>query len=291
MLPLALATCVFADPVVLKGHTRDVNAVACSVDGSLVVSGGDDGAMVLWDMAQRQRKSALPGDAVLSVAASSDGNRAAAGERYNKVRLTDAAGGPPKLLEGHTAGVIAVQFTADGKTLLSVAKDGNIRAWDAASGAGQGAPQRIPDALDAAAVTTDGKWAAGGAGGFVYLQNLGTKKLAWKAAQPANCKSVAIAPDGGLVAAGLGNSTVVLLDVAGKESGRIEGVDANGLAFSADGTKLAAAGHDNLVYLIDVAAKKVLQVWKGHERTVRGVCWLGGAVVSGSADMTVRLFE
>lgn len=294
LLLLSTAVLLPADVAVLKGHTRDVNAVACSADGSLLVSGGDDGAVVLWNAVKREKVAESKGDAVLAVAVSADAKRAAAGERYNKIRLLDASGGAAaKTLEGHTAAVIAVQFV-DNKSLLSMAKDGGIRAWDANTGSAQGVPQRIPDALDAAAFTADGKWAVGGAGSFVYLQNLALKKLAWKASQPVNTKAVAITPDGKLVAAGLNSSVVVLLDAAsGKEVGRIEGVDANGLAFSADGAKLVAAGHDNQVHLIDVAARKVASTWKGHEGTVRAVCVVPGApqiAVSGSADMTLRLF-
>ncbi|MFN7939026.1 MAG: WD40 repeat domain-containing protein [Bryobacteraceae bacterium] len=278
---------------VLQGHTRDVNAVACPAGGDLLVSGGEDNTVILWNAVSKQKTGEFKGDPVLAVAVSADGKRVAAGERYNKVRLLDSSGKEIKMLEGHEAGVIALQFSADNKVLASLSKDGGIRMWDATTGAGQGAAQRILDSLDSGAFSSDGKWAAGGAGGFVYLQNLVAKKLAWKAAQPANAKTVAISRDSRLVAAALANDTVVLLDGAtGKELRKAAGLDGNGLAFSEDGAKLAVAGHDGDVLIVDVAAMKTLSVLKGHDRTVRSVCFLPGSqmVASASFDMTVRLF-
>ncbi|MBS1825414.1 MAG: WD40 repeat domain-containing protein [Acidobacteria bacterium] len=292
-LMVAYSAVLPAQPAVLQGHTRDVNAVACPVNGDLLVSGGEDSTVILWNAATKQKTGEFKGDPVLAVAVSPDGKRVASGERYNKIRLLDSTGKEIKTLEGHEAGLIALQFSTDNKLLASLAKDGGIRMWDAATGAPLAAPQRILDSLDSAAFSSDGKWAAGGAGGFVYLQNLAAKKLAWKSPQPANAKAVAISPDSRLVAAALANDTVILLDAAtGKELRKAAPIDGNGLAFSQDGTKLAVAGHESDVLVLDVASMKTASVFKGHDRTVRSVCFLPGSQVLASAsfDMTVRLF-
>lgn len=285
------AASILAQSSVLSGHTRDIHAVACSPDGKSLVSGGEDSMVFVWEVASRQHTGQFKGDASLSVAISPDGKRIASGERYNKVRLLDSSAKEVKTLEGHAMGVIAVAFSPDGKVLMSFAKDGGIRLWDAGTGAPQAAVQKVPDSFDSAAFSADGKWAVGGATGFTYLHNLSLKKLAWKVDQPANAKAVAISPDSRLVAVALGNDTVRLLDATtGKEKGKAD-VDANGLAFSPDGTKLAAAGHDNDVHLIDIATMKASPL-KGHDRTVRAVCFMpdGRTVASASFDMTVRFW-
>jgi pre-rRNA-processing protein IPI3 len=38
----------------LVGHTRKVNCLACSIDNVTLVSGSDDGSIILWDIWSRQ---------------------------------------------------------------------------------------------------------------------------------------------------------------------------------------------------------------------------------------------
>ncbi|HEV3199579.1 MAG TPA: WD40 repeat domain-containing protein [Bryobacteraceae bacterium] len=282
------------DSVSLAGHTRDVNVVACSSDGKMIASGAEDEKTFLWDTAAHQEiASVAGGGAVMSVSISPDGKRIASGERYHKVNLLDPAGKVVKVLEGHDAAVIATGFTADSKTLMTFSLDGGMRLWDAATGAPQGATKTPLDSYTAGAFSADGRWFAGGTSQSLYLYNVAIKKAGIKMQPGIMVRAVAFSPDGKTVAAALNDQTVRLYSTAdGKEMGSIAGVEANGLAYSPDGTKIAAAGHDNDVKLIDAAGRLVVTTLKGHGRTVRSVCFLPGgrSVVSGSFDMTVRIW-
>ncbi|HLK62954.1 MAG TPA: WD40 repeat domain-containing protein [Bryobacteraceae bacterium] len=284
------------DAVSLAGHTRDVNVVACSGDGKLIVSGAEDEKTFLWDVASKQEiASPTGGGAVMSVSISPDGKRVASGERYHKVNLLDRSGKVVKVLEGHEAAVIATGFTADSKTLMTFSLDGGLRYWDAAAGAPQGAVKVALDSYSSGAFSADGKWFAGGtSGGNLYLYNVAMRKAGIKIQPGTMVKALAFSPDGRTVAAALNNESVRVYSTAdGKEIGVVAGVDANGLAFSPDGSKLAAAGHDNEVKVIDAIGLKMLSSMKGHGRTVRSVCFLpdGRSIVSGSFDMTVRIWS
>jgi WD40 repeat protein len=72
---------------------------------------------------------------VHTVAFSPDGNRIAAGDATDAIRIWDASTGQEiKSLSGHQGILCTVLFTADGKRLVSGAYDGTIRIWDCATG-------------------------------------------------------------------------------------------------------------------------------------------------------------
>jgi hypothetical protein len=207
----------------LAGHTRDVNAVACSTDGKTIVSGGDDSKTILWDAASRKQIAAVAGGgAVLTLAVSPDGARIASGERYGKVKLLDASGKEVKTLEGHQAAVLATAFTADGKGLISFSLDGGMRFWDAATGA----------------FSADRRWFAGGtSGGNLHLYDVSLKKAVLKLQPGKGIRAVAFSPDGQTLAAAVGDSTVRIFATAdGKAGASTAKVEGNGLAFSPDGS-------------------------------------------------------
>jgi WD40 repeat protein len=295
-LSLLLASgMVFAqESVTLAGHTRDVNAVACSSDGKLIASGSDDEKTMLWDAASNQQTAAVAGGgAVLSVSISPDGKRIASGERYHKVNLLDPTGKVVKVLEGHESAVIATGFTSDSKIALTFSLDGNLRMWDAATGAPQGAIKTQLDVYSAAVFSADGKWlAAGSNGGNIYLYNVAMKKPGLKLQAGSMVRAVAFSPDGKTVAAAIGETIRLYSTADGKDTGTVPAVEANGLAYSPDGSRIAAAGHDGNVKIIDVASRSVTADMKGHGRSVRAVCFLpnGRSVASGSLDMTVRVW-
>jgi len=261
----------------------------------MFASAGADEKTVLWDVASKQQIAEVPtGGAVMSLAISPNGGRIAAGEKYNKIKLLDSAGKEIKTLEGHEASVIAVGFTADSARLISFSSDGAMRVWDANTGAAQGGFPTARDVYWSGAFSNDGRWfASGSVGGTIHVVNLGTKKMSITIAAGQGVKALTFSPDGQVIAAALNDSTVRLFAVAnGKAVASIPEIDGNGIAYSADGTRIAVAGHDGYVKVIDAASLKLLANMKGHDRTVRSVCFLGDgkSLVSGSFDMTVRIW-
>jgi WD40 repeat protein len=79
---------------VFEGHTRPVNSVAFSPDGSLLATAGNDGMLGLWTVATGRRQASLDGQAMnlRTVAFSSDGRTLAlATGDDDDVRLWDVA--------------------------------------------------------------------------------------------------------------------------------------------------------------------------------------------------------
>src|SRR5262245_48260355 len=114
--------------------------------------------------------------------------------------------------------------------------------------------------------------------------------------QPDLIASVAVSPDGKIVAVGTRNKLVKLWDLTSKtELKTLAGHDrdVNALAFSPDSKTLASGSADNTIKLWDVATGKELRTLRGHENFLASVAYSpdGKTLVTGAADGTVCTWD
>jgi WD40 repeat protein len=162
-----------------------------------------------------------------------------------------------KTLTGHSASVVALAVSPDGKTIASGGQDRAVILWNAASGEVRARLPRF---------------------------NLDVRALAFQ-------------PGGKILAVGTWDKTVDLWDVSGKEPQRLESLPAGGpvfsLAFAPDGGLLAAGCAKGVVEVWEVETRKKLHTLQEHRGDVRAVAFnpKDDTLATAAEDLTVKLWD
>jgi WD40 repeat protein len=125
------------DLTIRHGHAKDVNCVACSPDGKLIVSGGGDGAVLLWPVGDPAAQpeplepAAKEMNGVMTVAFSRDGKRLATARERFDVRVWDVANRKQLFFQAGAGEKVAL--SPDG-TLVAAAKSSKVNVWLVADG-------------------------------------------------------------------------------------------------------------------------------------------------------------
>ena len=235
---------------VLRFHADAVNAVVLLRDGRAATAGAD-GRIAIWTPGNAQPDAVLEGHTapIAALALSPDGATLASASWDYTVRLWPLAGGVPRVLEGHTQNVNGLAFAPGGRTLVSVSYDQSVRIWPL-SGPPVPTVVAMPSPLNAVAVGGDGEIAAGGADGKLYFLTGDGTRAGEIAAGPRPVISIAISPDGALVAAaGIGGS-VAVIDRKTRDLARTlvgPGFPVWSVAFLPDSRTLLTGGADNII--------------------------------------------
>jgi WD40 repeat protein len=121
----------------LRGHSSPVTAMAFVPDGrSLVSTGLMNGATLLWDLGTGQPRHRLIDPQGIALAVSPDSRLVAIVPANEKgVRIWDArTGDQVRSIAGHSARVLSVAFSPDGRLLATGAGDGTASLWNVATG-------------------------------------------------------------------------------------------------------------------------------------------------------------
>jgi WD40 repeat protein len=245
-----------ADRAVLKEHRGEVRTVAFSPDGAVLASGSDDDhRIILWDVRTASvLKEIDSGGDVTVVAFSRDGRIVASGAEGNTslILWEVASGEEVGNLQGHESDVDALEFSADGRMLVSGGGEGSIRVWDLSTRKEVGESRGAGGSVAKVAMSPDGRSVASSAHitGALLVHDLGGGKDAVQLDTMglSGAASMAYSPDGRTLAytAGEFRFNIVLWDATNARPRGALGASATTLSmvFTPDGKRLVT-GHSN----------------------------------------------
>jgi WD40 repeat protein len=298
----------------LTGNEADVTDVALSADGTLLVSGSQDGTLRVWLTADGELMQELTGhsDAVHSVDISADGSMVISGSDDRTAALWRVADGMLiHSIHSELLGrVLRVAFSPDGYLFaagghrciveLRSTRSGILRrtlAQPFCSVTGEGQVDYWGLAFNADGsqiVTGEGRPCCGGSLQLWQVEESVAPALI--RGYDLVIRDVAISPDGETLAVALvGSPFFWLLDMARNEPQRIlEGhrLRVNDLEFSPDGDLIASASRDGRIALWDVESGELLRFLEGDGRVVTSLDFAtsGQLLASGLEDGTIMLW-
>ena len=254
----------------LGAPTHFINAVAFSLDGSLIASGsgsllvgGSRDTVKLWDVKTGGLKQSIEGDRreATSVAFSPDGSLLAWGNDGADIILWDLKKGEMKgALVFHDIAVKSITFSPDGSLLASGSGDKSVKLWDLKK-------QEVKQTL---------------------------------VGHTGEVKSVAFSPDGSLLASGSRDKSVKLWDVKkGKVKQTLEGHtgEVKSVTFSPRGDFLVSGSGDKTLRVWQLGVNRVVNCQLtslessinslAFKQTVSGETLL----ISGHSDKSVRCWK
>jgi WD40 repeat protein len=201
-----------------------------------------------------------------------------------------------RIFRGHIGAVVAVTFSADGRSLVSAGADRTLGLWDMAGGEPTWFGQ-TPQAVGCLTVMPGTGQVLAGQGASLRLWDPQSRQEVLRLSGHTDAvRSVAVASDGRLVLSGGDDRVLRLWDLtSGREAGRLAGHRAavSGVALPPDGRLALSGGRDQTLRLWDIPRAREVYSFQVPRGAVLAVAFgrQGHVALSAHFDTTVRLWD
>jgi WD40 repeat protein len=264
----------------LEAHDGGLLCAAVSPDDRFLVTADRSGVVKVWDLASRHLIRTLAGhtDEVQRAVFSPDGRTLATCSKDLTVRLWDVADWTERARLGgkHEMTITSVAFSPNGKLLASAGRDCRIVLWELPQGryVGSWIAAHL-DVVHDVAFTPDGSTLVSVAKDerVAKLWDVDSWKEKALCHCPSNLLSVAMSPDGKMVAMGGYGNIVTLWNIVDPSTPRIDlpvSFSVRALTFSPSGSQLVATGGTGMFSIWDMG------VVGRDARPTKTIHWDGG---------------
>ena len=287
--------------VTFAGHTEPVIEVDFSPDGTRLATSSTDGTLRVWNIIRREvfsSRTSTTSDGQLAY--NSDGTLLATSAENGMVNVWDTNTGEIiHALPSLEKLVYDLSFSPNGEKIAVAYEDSTVRIWSPSSGSILGELQKHTARVNGVAFNHNG----------TRLITVGEdyKAVLWDVSVsppveiytqffPAAVRTAAFSPDDTLLALGIYNNTVQILDsVTGETIITLRGHTASPSAidFSPDGSRIATSSLDDTAKVWDVKTGSELLTLSGHASQVMSIAFSPDAqhLATASRDGTARLWD